>query len=537
MIKRNIIFKKLFAIWTILFLLVASFISSSNAVKIKTFSKNIGKDIVTNTLGDCKIFVKIKEIKALENPDPWPWAAAADFKVMVNIDGSTYSKSFESDKNHIYPNWVATHSFEYKEKMSISIKLIDRDPDTDDVCDINPRVGVKSCSVVYNVNEGSWGGDDGGTGHLKGDGKDKPQCEIWFEIWDECSDKLKADAGGPYRAKVGEEVQLHGSATGGYPPYRWYWSFCKNGKKIGGANVQNPVAKFYSAGKIDVYLTVYDDKGNYDDDYTTLTIFEKEKKNKYVVLVSGGDGLGDISWWPNDRADDEDFEEETQYAYETFRNLGYSDDNIYYLSGKSIKNGGDAVTTKDNVKYAITKWLKSRSDENSDVFIFIAGHGAYFPKFGSVVAVYPGRPWNIWEVVMSKEMALWLSDLKYSTCIVVIEACQSGGFISDLSGRNRIIMTATDEFSLAYCGSFPYPFFGELRKTSDTYKPSYGDAWMAADKRVDGSSPDEQNPLIDDNGDRGGYGDGNVNLLPNDKDGDGEYDPGEDGWLAIQTFP
>jgi len=28
-----------------------------------------------------------------------------------------------------------------------------------------------------------------------------------------------------------------------------------------------------------------------------------------------------------------------------------------------------------------------------------------------------------------------------------------------------------------------------------------------------------------------------VNLLPNDKDGDGQYDPGEDGWLAIQTFP
>ena len=535
--EKTTIVERILVILIISLFLVTSFFPSIIAGKVKTFSKNVNKKTIAKTMGNCKIFVKIKEIKALENPDPWPWAAAADFKVIVKIDGSTYSKSFDSDKNHIYPNWIATHSFEYKEKIDINIKLVDRDPDTDDVCDINPEVGVKSCSLTYNVNKDSWSGDDDGTGHSKGDGKDKPQCEIWFEIWDECNDEMSVDAGGPYRAKVGEEIQLYGSATGGQPPYRWRWYFYKNSEKIGQAEVQDPVVKFYSVGKIDVFLRVYDDKGDFADDYTTLTIFEREKKNKYVVIVAGGDGLGDVSWWPSDRADDEDFEEEAEYAYETFKNLGYSDDDIYYLSGKSLKKGGDAVTTKDNVKYAITKWLKSKSDKNSDIFIFIAGHGAYIPKLGSVVAVYPGRPWNIWEVVMSKEMALWLSELKYSTCTVVIEACQSGGFIEDLSGRNRIIMTATDHFNPAYCGGFPYPFFGELRKTSSTYKPSYGDAWMAADKSIDGNSPDEQNPLIDDNGDRKGYGDNRVNLLPNDKDGDGQYDPGEDGWLAIQTFP
>jgi hypothetical protein len=499
--------------------------------------KNESRKISTNLLSDLKVYVKIKEIKALENPDPWPWAKEADFSIRVTIDGVTYSKSFDSDRNHLYPGWVASHKLDEDKKLvDITLKLIDRDPDADDVCDINPNVGVKSCNVVYNIDEGTWTGDDSGTGHAKGDGRDKPQCEIWFDIWHEKGERLKADANGPYQAKIGESIQLHGSATGGYPPYSWRWVFIKNGEKLKTPTEQNPVVTFYTVGRIDVFLEVKDSEGNRADDYTTLTIYEEEKKNKYVVLIAGGEGIDYPDWWPIDLADDKDFEEMTLYAYETFKGLGYSDENIYYLSGKHVKNGGDAKTTRENIKYAITKWLRSKSDKNSDIFIFLSGHGTY-TGVSSIVAVHPGEPWKIWEVISSKELDSWLDSVEYSTCTVLIEACYSGGFISDLSDENRIVITATDKSHPAFAGSFPYPFFSELRKRSDTYKPSYADAWMNADKRVDGNAPDEQNPLIDDDGDGVGYGDSNVNELPNDKDGDGEPDPHEDGWLAMKTFP
>ena len=89
----------------------------------------------------------------------------------------------------------------------------------------------------------------------------------------------QADANGPYEGHVGESVQFHGSATGGKPPYSWYWEF-GNGYS---SSLQNPIYAYGETGIYTVVLTVTDDNDNSDDDTTTATIYPEN-----VLLADAG---------------------------------------------------------------------------------------------------------------------------------------------------------------------------------------------------------------------------------------------------------
>jgi len=83
-------------------------------------------------------------------------------------------------------------------------------------------------------------------------------------------DPLEADAGGTYYGVVNESVQFFGNATGGFPPYSWFWSFAGTGY----AYEQNPQHVFTRADNYSVYFKVTD-KGGFDDaDWATVVINE-----------------------------------------------------------------------------------------------------------------------------------------------------------------------------------------------------------------------------------------------------------------------
>lgn len=229
-------------------------------------------------------------------------------------------------------------------------------------------------------------------------------------------------------------------------------------------------------------------------------------------------------------------------GYSAFKNLGYDDDHIIYLSNEPDDTGVDDISTKSNVKKYLD-WLSLQTTRKSKIFLFICGHGS---TIGNV---------HIKDsVIYDYELASWIDDLKYKTITVLIDSCYSGNFIDDLSGDNRIIITSTNKEKEAYANAqyglyFSTPFFYGLSTGL-----SYGEAWEYADKTVSDSldvndpnvfalsnmrsstiksndisinSNDEQIPLIDDDGNKIGHGTSSADKLPLKGDGD----------LALKTFP
>ncbi len=87
------------------------------------------------------------------------------------------------------------------------------------------------------------------------------------------SEKLFADAGGPYYGKVNEEIQFNGLASGGKPPYQWQWDFGDGAT----SNEQNPKHAYTKEGKYVAKLTVTDSEGNTANDTAQVTIYKELK--------------------------------------------------------------------------------------------------------------------------------------------------------------------------------------------------------------------------------------------------------------------
>jgi hypothetical protein len=118
--------------------------------------------------------------------------------------------------------------------------------------------------------------------------------------------------------------------------------------------------------------------------------------------------------------------------------------------------------------------------------------------------------------------------------IFLLQPCNSGGFINDLSGTNRIICTASMENELAdsWIGPFRWALAGTNgvdADLNDDEKISIDEAYRyAAEYATSHSGLGSQHPLIDDNGDK-------IGSYYNET----SYDPntlGMDGYLAAHTF-
>ena len=160
------------------------------------------------------------------------------------------------------------------------------------------------------------------------------------------------------------------------------------------------------------------------------------------------------------------------YMYHTLR-FHYAFDKIYYLHDLTDREGVNASATKDNVRLAINTTLANWSDENDVVFIFFTDHGAGYSHSGNVISSFArvdgsmgdsldegNEIWNetseewigVDECLCLSDGTYWddefkqdLNCLTYGRLVVAIMACYSGGFIDDLTGENRIIMTAANE--------------------------------------------------------------------------------------------
>jgi len=159
----------------------------------------------------------------------------------------------------------------------------------------------------------------------------------------------------------------------------------------------------------------------------------------------------------------------------------YKFDAICYLAIDTSLPGVTNETTKENVRWAITEWLRNKSGTDDVIFIFFATHGIghnCLPVFdadgdegnetrettigidvngdGNVTDDWVGIDEALltrklggatYENYTDDEFALDLGVLDCSELIFATTACYSGGFIDDISNSNktRIIMTAANE--------------------------------------------------------------------------------------------
>jgi len=533
--------KKFLIFGLVIILTLSSFMPSVTSITIETTEASEGEtdngDPPSSTLDDLTVYVKVTKINEIESVDSFN---DADFYLKVEIDHlgkQTSPKPLKKNDDTIFfgtdYNWIASREiYGDKKLIDISIQLWDRDTEWyeggDDHLDITYIKDDLTLDITYDVRTGTWNGEDGGSGHAEGNsGESSDKCEIWFEVYHEggnSGDELTVDANGPYQGNVGKQLQLNPIAEGGEPPYKnWYWIIFKNGNIIKEYSSENPKITFSEEGTYRALVQVNDQANEHAEDWADIIIKKQEEPSEtYAVLVAGGTGDSRILEILGVKELDEYFENDAKLAYDTFKNLGYSDSNIYWMSGARRSDNADAKTTKSNVKSAITSWLKGKSDENSNIFIFLSNHGA--DLYGGI-CVFPGRPYNMWEIIFPWELDSWLDQVEYKTCIIMIEGCYSGWFTKYCNGRDRIVLTATDKSSPAYTGytgSFVRPFFEELEKGS-----SYGKSWEAADYHIDKEIADDQNPQIEDNGDGNSHGTSAIDKLP----------IGGDGYLALNTYP
>jgi len=80
----------------------------------------------------------------------------------------------------------------------------------------------------------------------------------------------------------------------------------------------------------------------------------------WALIICGSTGLS--------------FSNNTQYMYHTLTQ-NYTFSGIYYLDVNTSRSGVDALSTRSNVRSAITSWLGARSDVNDIIFIYFSSHG------------------------------------------------------------------------------------------------------------------------------------------------------------------
>jgi hypothetical protein len=222
---------------------------------------------------------------------------------------------------------------------------------------------------------------------------------------------------------------------------------------------------------------------------------------KYAVLISGGvDAFNNHYRYWNDM----------KFMYSVLINeYGYDPDNIYVIYADGVARDGDMpvdyAATIGNVRTVFNE-LETEMDSQDRLFLFLNDHGGgFWPHDPLSIYLRDGRvdlggdetdffdedefhrdfnydgdmadtlafdeALNLWgdDMLWDDELANMLDDLDYGFIIAFMKQCFSGGFISDISGPNRIILVACEENEPAWSsdtegdyGEFSYHFMSAV---------------------------------------------------------------------------
>ncbi|HWR14610.1 MAG TPA: hypothetical protein VN577_07260 [Terriglobales bacterium] len=256
--------------------------------------------------------------------------------------------------------------------------------------------------------------------------------------------------------------------------------------------------------------------------------------NKYALLYSGGvNAVKAYTRYWND----------LKFMYLTLRSkYGFSDDNIVV-----VYKGGTGEDSDITVDYAASpagfndaiKYLRSKMTVKDDLFIFVTNHGGGYhdsscgetpANRGGRADVIPGDEINAnaWDEatyyynqtsndVFDDDFVNTINSLSFGKMVALFEQCFSGGFLRDLRGHNRILISAATDAQYSWAmdpdykyDTFSYHFTSALNNADDagtaltTNPDTNGDgnvSILEAFLYAKSKDTDCETPWLEDNGD------------------------------------
>lgn len=271
--------------------------------------------------------------------------------------------------------------------------------------------------------------------------------------------------------------------------------------------------------------------------------------NNYALLYSGGiDKANAHARYWNDMT----------FMYQTLKSkYGYTDEHIIvvYKDGlaESVGMPVDYRATEKGLDSAFSELARELTGDNN-LFIFMSNHGGGYDKKGkrNYDGVSDQRPadetdkYKIDEVsffyeenyntILDDDFSQKVNNLKFNNLIALFGQCYSGGFLRDLRGTGRIIMSAAMEFEPSWGDDalqydyFSYYFTAAINGSTPDNVPAPADtnndgriSMLEAFNYATRNDPAKETPLLEDTG-----------------DGKGAKKPkarqGRDGWLASSSF-
>jgi hypothetical protein len=156
-------------------------------------------------------------------------------------------------------------------------------------------------------------------------------------------------------------------------------------------------------------------------------------------------------------------------VYSTLKSKGYTDDDILYLSWEPTSSNPnvDYRSTEVNISWGLHTWLRNNLNNgqaNDTVVIYFIDHGRSgtwgycFLPFDHSQNLVSDNDLYAWVNLALTE---WDGSINYKAVNIVFDTCYCGLIITipttNLTGPNRIVVTATDDFLSAYSWWSPPP--------------------------------------------------------------------------------
>lgn len=236
---------------------------------------------------------------------------------------------------------------------------------------------------------------------------------------------------------------------------------------------------------------------------------------RYAIILGGIGGQEEFT---------QKYFTQTSHMYDLLiENLGYKKENIFFLfedpSLDSLKIHYKATAV--NVRKVFNKLTKTMKADDQ-LFVFMVGHGTYDGDWGKFNLVGPD--------LKDIDFARFMARLPTQKIIVVNTTSASGPFIEKLSGKERVIITATKSGTEYHETTFA-DFFLEALATDEAdfnkdnrislleafkFAKAQQDIWYEEKRRLRA-----EHPLLDDNG---------------DGEGTQELEDGTDGLWASRVY-
>ncbi|MEM9533307.1 MAG: C13 family peptidase [Pseudomonadota bacterium] len=211
---------------------------------------------------------------------------------------------------------------------------------------------------------------------------------------------------------------------------------------------------------------------------------------KAIVVTGGGPYPGNALW--------DATQLNANFAYRTLVSQGFQKDTIQYLSADvdlDLDQNGqaddvDADATNAAVEDALTG---SFADDADNLLLYLVDHGGVDTFRMSGSEVLTASSLNIW-------IDAWQTSHPDGRVTVIYDACESGSFMDNLAGPNRLVITSSSPGEVAYFVSGGTMSFSNVFWTQVFNGENVEEAFVTARDNTVSAFP-SQNALIDADGD------------------------------------